>query len=58
MQDSERIGRPDAVVRMPQEFAVPAEGVVDYQRFVVDPGFKEDVWVERAEARKWAACEE
>jgi hypothetical protein len=45
------IGKPDVVVSMPQEYEVPAEGVIDYQRFVVDPGFKEDVWVERAEAR-------
>jgi hypothetical protein len=45
------IGQPDVVVRMAQEFVVPAEGVLDYQRFVVDPGFKEDVWVERAQAK-------
>ena len=34
-----------------QEFKVPATGVLDYQRFVVDPGFKEDVWVQAAECR-------
>jgi peroxiredoxin len=37
---------PDAVFPMAAEpFAVPAEGVVEYQYFVVDPGFTEDVWV-------------
>lgn len=45
------IGKPDVVIEMPKEYEVPAEGVIDYQRFVVDPGFKQDVWVERAEAR-------
>jgi hypothetical protein len=36
---------------MAQEFKVPATGVLDYQRFVVDPGFKEDVWIQAAECR-------
>ena len=36
---------------MAQEYKVPATGVLDYQRFVVDPGFKEDVWVQAAECR-------
>ncbi len=36
---------------MAKEFKVPATGVLDYQRFVVDPGFKEDVWVQAAECR-------
>ena len=36
---------------MAKEFKVPATGVLDYQRFVVDPGFKEDVWVHAAECR-------
>src|SRR6202011_2380804 len=46
-----KIGTPDAVFRMDEEFKVPATGVLDYQRFTVDPGFKEDVWVEAAECR-------
>ncbi|MGL4549860.1 MAG: redoxin domain-containing protein, partial [Gemmataceae bacterium] len=53
-----QIGTPDAVFRMPEPFAVPAEtpkGGVPYQHFVVDPGFKEDVWVSHAEARPGAA---
>ncbi|HEX4608688.1 MAG TPA: hypothetical protein VH092_10830, partial [Urbifossiella sp.] len=29
----------------------PAEGVVEYQNFIVDPGFTEDVWVRAAEVR-------
>ena len=43
---------PDQVVYMSEEpFAVPAEGVVDYQWFEVDPGFKEDKWIKMVEAR-------
>jgi hypothetical protein len=34
-----------------QPFQVPAEGVVDYQRFVIDPGWTEDKYVYAAEAR-------
>ena len=46
-----KIGEPDKVFTMAKEFKVPATGVLDYQRFVVDPGFKEDVWVQAAECR-------
>ncbi len=46
-----KIGEPDKVFSMNKEFKVPATGVLDYQRFVVDPGFKEDVWVQASECR-------
>jgi len=45
------IGKPDVIFEMPDEFAVPATGVVSYKRFVVDPGFTEDKWVQAAETR-------
>ena len=45
------IGTPDLVVSMLQSFKVPAEGVIEYQTFVVDPGFKKDRWVQAAEIR-------
>jgi len=41
---------PDMVIDVCKTpFRVVAEGVVDYQYFVVDPGFEEDTWVESAE---------
>jgi thiol-disulfide isomerase/thioredoxin len=41
---------PDQVIAMGKRpFVVPAEGTVEYQYFVVDPGFKEDKWVIGAE---------
>lgn len=47
-----QIGEPDMVVHIADEpFTVPAEGVVEYQYFTVDPGFKEDTWVVATEAR-------
>jgi len=46
-----KIGEPDKVFSMAEEFKVPATGVLDYQRFVVDPGFTDEVWVESAECR-------
>ena len=49
--DGWKVGTPDAVYTMTEEFKVPAAGVVDYKRFVVDPGFAEDVWVQAAECR-------
>jgi len=46
------IGEPDEVIFMRDEpVEVPAEGVVDYYHFVVDPGWKEDKWIMAAEAR-------
>ena len=43
---------PDAVFYdMKGEFSVPATGVVDYQYFAIDPGFKEDKWIKAIEAR-------
>jgi hypothetical protein len=49
--DGWKIGKPDQVFSMTNEFKVPATGVLNYQRFVVDTNFKEDVWVQAAEAR-------
>jgi peroxiredoxin len=49
--DGWRIPEPDVVVSMSGPFAVPAEGVVDYQTFEVDPGFVEDKWIRAAEIR-------
>ena len=46
-----KIAEPDKIFSMAKEFTVPATGVLDYQRFVADPGFKEDVWVQAAECR-------
>ena len=48
------IGKPDAVFTMPREFAVPAKAPsrgVPYQHFTVKTNFKEDVWIQAAEAR-------
>ncbi len=43
-------GEPDAVFYMSDEpVDVPAEGTVDYRYYIVDPGFKEDKWVQVAE---------
>jgi hypothetical protein len=49
------LGRPDLVLSMPEEFAVPATGSLPYQNWTIDPGFTEDRWVRVAEARPGAA---
>ncbi len=46
-----RIGKPDVVIEMPEEFSVPASGTVDYQYIVIPTNFKEDTYVQIAEAR-------
>lgn len=46
------IPHPDAVYYIDDEpFLVQAEGVIDYQYFVVDPGYKQDVWLKAFECR-------
>ncbi len=47
-----RIPEPDQVIEMRDApFTVPAEGVVSYKRFVVDPLWDEDKYIYAAEAR-------
>ncbi|HEY7309668.1 MAG TPA: redoxin domain-containing protein [Gemmataceae bacterium] len=51
------IGEPDLIVEMPRAYEVPArvsKAGIPYQYFTVDPGFQEDRWIVRAEARAGA----
>jgi len=45
------IGKPDFTIDMGAEYKIPAEGVIRYQYYTVDPGFKEDKWVQSVEVR-------
>ncbi|MBL9124933.1 MAG: redoxin domain-containing protein [Planctomycetaceae bacterium] len=46
-----QIPEPDQVIRMPKAKKVPAEGVLSYEYVLVDPGWKEDKWIQAAEVR-------
>ena len=47
-----RIPQPDEVFYMTEEpFTVQAQGTIDYQHFIVDPGWKETKYITAAEAR-------
>lgn len=47
-----QIGEPDFEVAMSNKpYRVPATGVIEYQYFTVDPGFKEDKYINAAEIR-------
>jgi hypothetical protein len=43
------IGKPDLVIAMDEDYAVPAEGVIAYQNFKVETTLDEDKWVSAAE---------
>ncbi len=43
------IGQPDMVVKLPEPFEVPAQGVVDYKYYTVDMNIEQDVWVQRSQ---------
>jgi len=46
------IGEPDQVIYMSEEpFTVQAQGTIDYQHFIVDPGWTEDKYISAAEGR-------
>jgi hypothetical protein len=49
--DGWAFGKPDLIFDTGTDFPIPATGVVQYQYFKVDPGFKEDTWIQAAEAR-------
>ena len=34
-----------------EDYDVPATGTVEYQRFVVDPGWTEDKWIKAMECK-------
>jgi mono/diheme cytochrome c family protein len=45
------IGKPDVIFELPAEQTVQATGTVPYQYFTTPTNFKEDVWIQAAEAR-------
>ena len=49
--DGWRIGTPDVVFEIPKENSIPANGTVPYKYMVTETHFKEDMWIEAAEAR-------
>ena len=49
--DGWSIGKPDMVLQMPEEFTLEASGPDEYQYFEIPTNFKEDVYVQMAEAR-------
>jgi peroxiredoxin len=44
------IGQPDVIFELPEPYYVPAQGVVSYVYFRVPTNFKEDRWIQAAEA--------
>ena len=45
------IGKPDVVFEMPKEFVLKPGSADEIQYFEVETNFKEDVWIQKAEAR-------
>ena len=46
------ISQPDQIFYMSEKpYTIPAEGVVNYQIYEVDPGFTEDKWIQQAEVK-------
>ncbi|MGP0065360.1 MAG: redoxin domain-containing protein [Isosphaeraceae bacterium] len=48
--DGWSIGKPDVIFELPETYYVPAQGVVSYVYFRIPTNFKEDRWIQAAEA--------
>ncbi|HKQ79068.1 MAG TPA: cytochrome c, partial [Blastocatellia bacterium] len=46
-----KIGKPDLILQMPEEFTLEASGPDEYHFFEIDPGFTEDRFVQISETR-------
>jgi hypothetical protein len=52
--DGWTLGQPDAVIEMPVDYKVPADGFVEYEYFEIPTNFTEDKWVQGLEVRPGA----
>ena len=46
-----QFGKPDFTISTGTPFNIPATGTIPYKYYTVDPGFKEDMWVQGIEVR-------
>ena len=46
-----RIGQPDAVFEMQEDYAVPAKGTIEYENFYIPTNFTGEKWLKAVEAR-------
>jgi hypothetical protein len=46
-----RIGQPDVVLEMQEEYTVPAKGTIEYEHFYIPTNFTEERWLQAIEAR-------
>jgi hypothetical protein len=46
-----RIGQPDAIFEMAEDYAVPARGTIEYEHFYIPTDFTEAKWLQAIEAR-------
>jgi hypothetical protein len=49
--DQWHIGKPDVIIRMPKPFNLPATGPDEFIDVLIDPGFKEDMYVMAVETK-------
>ncbi len=49
--DGWRIGKPDAILEMQEDYAVPAKGTIAYEYFYIPTNFTEPKWLQAIEVR-------
>ncbi|MDH3716833.1 MAG: redoxin domain-containing protein [Planctomycetota bacterium] len=43
--------QPDRIYSMSRPFTIPAEGVLEYQKFIIDPELKDERWIQAVQIR-------
>jgi hypothetical protein len=51
LTDGWRIGKPDAVLEMQEDYPVPARGTIEYEFFYIPTNFTEEKWLQAIEVR-------
>ena len=46
-----RIGQPDAIFEMQEDYSIPAKGTIEYEHFYIPTNFTEEKWLQAIEAR-------
>src|SRR5262245_35529682 len=46
-----RIGQPDAIFEMQEDYPIPAKGTIEYEHFYIPTNFTEEKWLQAIEAR-------
>ena len=54
--DGWSLGTPDLVLTMDEDFAIPANGAIEYEHFYIPTNFSDEKWVTSLEVAAWQSA--